>query len=141
MECSGGPEGPLGASRLLELFQDLFLPRARNDRSPARSFLGDETVDAIRVESLYDLLHRAFGKVEGTHGLFPGTAREKQNNDRTPAIGLPGFRTLGCIEIRKGCVLGVGSEIPLRHDPYVTTCLRKCLGITTANGNYFCVML
>src|SRR5271157_6205693 len=50
MECGCGPEGPHGTAWYFELFEDIFFPFTRDKRSPARSPLCHETIDAIRVE-------------------------------------------------------------------------------------------
>ena len=51
------------------------------------------------------------------------TAGEEHDNHNASPIGFLVSRTLGCMEIGKRCVLGIGSEMPLGHDSYVTTCL------------------
>ena len=123
MEGRCGPEGSLGAPRFFELFQNLFFLRTRDERLSSGAFFRNESINAIEVEGSDDLLYGALGQVKGGHGLFPGTARDKQDNDRTSAMSLPVSRTLGRIQLSQRCVLGIGNKKRLSHDPYVSTCL------------------
>ena len=117
MECSRGPEGSLGPSRLLELFEDLLLLFSGDKRSPPRSLLGDETVDAIQVEGSNDSSYRAVGQFDRLHCLFAGGADKKHDNDETSPIRFPVSGFSSRLEIGKRCVLGIGDEISLGHDP------------------------
>jgi hypothetical protein len=99
MEGSGGPEGSLGASRFLELFQNLFFLFTGDERLSSGALFRNEAINAIQIEGFDNLLHRTIGKIKGTHCLFPGAARQKQNNDRTSAIGFPVTGTLSRIQI------------------------------------------
>ena len=117
VESGRGPKCPLGASRLLELFEDFLLSTARNKRSPTRPFLCDEAVDAVQIEGSDDLSYFAVGQLDGLHDLFPRGADEEHDNHETPPVGfsVPGFPSR--LEIGKRCVLGIGGDMSLGHDP------------------------
>jgi hypothetical protein len=99
MEGSGGPEGSLGASRFLKLFQNFFFLLTGDERLSSGVFSRDEAINAIQIEGFDNLLHRAFTKIEGAHCLFPGAACHKQDNHRASAMRLPVSGTLGAIKI------------------------------------------
>jgi hypothetical protein len=117
MERSCSPKSPLRTSRFLELFQDLLLPGTRDERCTARPLLRDETVDAVRVKGSDDLSYCAIRQFDRLHHLFPGgTDKEHVNSETSPVrFPIPGLSS--CLEIGKGCVFGIGSDIPLSHDP------------------------
>ena len=94
MEGRRGPEGSLRTAGILEFLENFFLLRIRDTRLPSRTLPGYEAVDPIQVEGPDNLLYCTFRKIEGGHGLFSGTARDKQNNDRTSTMGLPVSRPL-----------------------------------------------
>ncbi len=100
VEGSCRPEGSLGASRVLKLFKDLFFLFLGDKPFPSCSLFYNKTINAVGVEGSDNLLDCVFEKIEGTHGLFPGTAREKQDNHRTLTIGFSVLAgTLGGIKI------------------------------------------
>jgi len=135
VEGRRGPKGSLCTAGILEFLENFFLLRFRDTRLPSCTLPRYEAIDPIQVEGPDHLFYGTFRKIEGGHGLFPGAARDKQNNHRASAMGLPVTCTLGSIQLSQRCILGVRCEIPLGHDSYISTCLIECLDLSTSNGN------
>src|SRR5208283_1191414 len=121
MEGRCGPKGSLSAPRFLEVFKDLLFLHTRDEGLPSCPLFRDKTINAVQIERSDDLLYRTFTKIEGPHCLVPGTTRQEEDNHNAPTIGLLIPSTHGRMEIGQRCVLGIGNEMPLSHDSYVTT--------------------
>ena len=133
MKCSRGPEGPLGAARLLKLFENLFfLPTGEKGLASCPS-LRHQTVGAIGVEGPDDLLYGALRQIGYLHYLLTRRAHEEHNDDKTSSVRLLIARSSQDLEIGKGCVLRVrGDQCPC-HMVFIYTEEGKNLELSYLN--------
>jgi len=135
MKGRSRPEGPLRTAGFFELFENLFLVLSRDQTSPSRPSLCNKSIGAVYVESLDNLPYGAFSQFDRLHHLLSGRAEKEHDDDETSTIRFPVAGLSDSLEIGEGRIFGIRHKVTLSHDPYGTTNLNKCLGITTLNGN------